>query len=226
MMGGESRLSAEMSQKLALFDFDGTICRGNSFHLLVAERIRSWHGLFQVLPALILRRMRVVRGNVLKNTLLSQFRGWPRTQVRDFGAVFYARKIRPILMRSALAEMALRREQGFQIVVVSGAFDFVLEPYCEEHMVEHRQGTELAYSGEICMGRLRGEEMRGEQKRLWLTNRFAGVSVDWDASFAYSDEWSDVPMLAMVGNPRMINIAGKPPLHMTLPGMEYLDWRD
>ena len=168
-----------MLQRLALFDFDGTLCRGNSYHLLLVDLLcSSPRSFLRIAPWFVVRQLRLIPGPALKNAVLAEFRGWPRARLADFGRAFYARRLRPRLMVKAIAEMDKRRTEGFVLVIVSGAFDFLLAPFCAEHCIGVCAGTKCDFSGDTCLGRLAGAEMRGEVKRQFLHAQFAEQGVD------------------------------------------------
>lgn len=186
--------------RLALFDFDGTLCRVNSWQVLLRRQlVRPTPAAVWLAGAIALRQVRLLRSETLKDVALAKFRGWSRAELNRFGADFYGECLRPVLFPAALAELERLRTAGFRVVVISGAFDFLLAPFCETHGVTDWECTRVAFDGERCAGRLGGAEMRGEAKVAWLERHFAGQTVDWAGSVAYSDELSDLPMLRRVG---------------------------
>jgi HAD superfamily phosphoserine phosphatase-like hydrolase len=125
------------------------------------------------------------------------------------GQRLYALAVLPRLNPLALAEMKKRRAAGYQIIVLSGAFDFMLQPFCDAYDINNWQCTRLAFADDLCQGTLEGPEFLGEEKVRYLTERFAANRVDWEASCAYSDEIRDVPVLSLVGNPFLLADAMK-----------------
>ena len=212
-----------MVQRLALFDFDGTLCRGNSYHLLLVDLLRgSPRSFLRIAPPFAVRQLRLIPGPVLKNAVLAEFRGWSRAKLADFGRTFYARRLRPRLMTKAIAEMEKLRTEGFVLVIVSGAFEFLLAPFCAEYRISLCAGTQLAFAGDTCLGRLAEEEMRGEGKRRFLQTQFAAQAVDWQASYAFSDELSDLPLFEMVGHRFLVN--GKSSIKDSHPDIHPVVW--
>lgn len=202
--------------RLALFDFDGTLCRVNSWQVLLRRELaRPTPRSLWLAAAIATRRLRLIRSETLKDVALGAFRGWSRAELDRHGAEFYAQHLAPVLIPAALKELAARREAGFQPVVISGAFDFLLRPFCEAHGVADWECTRVAFDGPRCQGRLAGPEMRGAAKVEWLARRFAGQPVDWAGSVAFSDELSDLPMLQRAGTGYLVG--DREPLTAALP---------
>lgn len=192
--------------RLAVFDFDGTLCRLNSWHVLLRHILGE--GRFasaKVALAFVARRLGLIDSAAFKNAALARFRGWTAAQLSQLGNDLYQRRLRPHLVPAAVSELERCRRFGFEVFVLSGAFDFLLEPFCREHGIERWESTRVAFSSGICLGCLQGEEVRGERKGNVLRNSFSAESVDWPASRAYSDELADLPMFELVGNPFLVN---------------------
>ena len=210
--------------RLAVFDFDGTLCALNSYRALLGERLRSGlRSCMRIAPAVVLRQTGLLSSSALKNRLLDEFRGWSRARLNQLGESLYDSRLRPCLIPPAIAELRIRREKGFQLVVVSGAFDFLLAPFCAEHGITLYGCSQVGFDGDTCTGRIQGSEMLGETKRRFLARQFSRTPVDWDQSYAYSDELTDLPLLAMVGNPCFIN--GPDSMVVTHPRLRRLDWQ-
>ena len=195
-----------LKPRLAVFDFDGTLCSRNSYHVLLQDRLRS--GLrpcLSITTALALRKLRLMTSEQLKNVVLAGFHGWSAERLGALGQRLYDNDLRPWLRPMAIQELRTRRADGFVAVVVSGAFEFLLRPFCVEYGLEICGCTQVAFSGERCLGHLAGPEMRAEHKCKALRDRFDKEQVDWGGSCAFADEPADLPVFQMVGQPFMVN---------------------
>ncbi|HVT73972.1 MAG TPA: HAD-IB family hydrolase [Lacunisphaera sp.] len=187
--------------KLAVFDFDGTVLRGNTWHLVFSRQLRRPARAPWLLTALAIRRARLASAEWLQDRALAAWRGRPRSAVEEQARAFYATRLRPRLREAALTEISRHRAQGHEVVVVSAAWDVLLAPFAAEFGLRHWAGTPVAFDGDRCAGRLATPLLRGEAKAAWLRRTFAGQAVDWAGSHAYGDEASDLPMLRLVGSP-------------------------
>ena len=100
-----------------------------------------------------------------------------------------------------LARLAWHREQGHHIVILSGAFEPLLAAYGRATGVEDVIGTQLQMSDGRYTGRRMGTLCFGEGKVERLKQRLADANVDWQASYAYGDSQTDLPILQAVGHP-------------------------
>jgi fatty acyl-CoA reductase len=186
--------------KVALFDFDGTILRDNSFHLLIRHQlgtgIEAW---FRLAPMLAARVVRLGTSRRLKNQVLRSYSGWSRTRLESLGCDLYQSRLRGNLYPQAIAELERLKSLDYRVCVISGAFDFMLAPFCREFGIHTWVGASVAYEGQTCLGRLETGEMRGNDKVLAATAWPWFREVNWAESIAFSDEASDAPMMELCG---------------------------
>src|SRR5687768_1889569 len=211
-MKASDAVPASAPIRLALFDFDGTLSRVNSYHVylkwILAQRDLYSARLF---VALMLRRLRLVPSRRVKNLALGRLGSWSQGEVAALGQRLYRLEIKPQLRAEALAELAKRQQQGYRVLIVSGGFDFLLQPFAEEYHLSHLHCARLAFNEQICLGCLDGGEMRGAAKLEFLQRHLAAEQVDWTRSCAYSDEASDLPLLQAVGEPFLVGQATSAP---------------
>ena len=150
--------------------------------------------------ALALRKAKLITRPTLMNMALKYLAGKTRTEVEAIGQTIFESRLFSKLNPIGLAEIQRRRDDGYKVVVLSGAFDFILKHFCDRHDIDHWQSTQIAYQDSVCSGRLDGVEFLGEAKRAYLKNHFSQMGVDWNQSCAYSDEIVDAPLFSMVGN--------------------------
>jgi HAD superfamily hydrolase (TIGR01490 family) len=188
--------------KLAVFDFDGTLLRGNSYHLFFRWVLGARPGRAPVLLVwLLLRRMGLVPARFLKNRTLAIVRGLTEAEVAALGRRLYAELLASRLRPAGLQEIAARRADGCEIVLLTGAFDFLVAPFAEAQAIATWRATVVAFHNGRCEGVIDGPELAGEEKLCTVEKLFTGQPVDWAASWAYGDEEGDISLLARVGHP-------------------------
>jgi HAD superfamily hydrolase (TIGR01490 family) len=188
--------------RLALFDLDGTVLRGNSwqqyFWWLVRERPALAPGL---LARLGLRAGGLAGGRALREAALRPWRGASAAEMAALGRRLLDERLRAGVRPAARREIARAVADGCEPVLATGAFDFLAEAVAAELGVREVVGTRLEFVGGKFTGHIAGEEMRGEAKAAAVRARFAGRDVAWERSRAYSDAVEDAPLFAMVGEP-------------------------
>jgi HAD superfamily hydrolase (TIGR01490 family) len=212
--------------KVAIFDFDGTLLCGNSWQLLFWWMLRRHPGRTPgLLVGLVLRRLRLMSARQLKERLLSGLRGLNEKEVGKFGKDFFGQVLAPRLCPAGLREIESCRESGCEIVLITGAFDFVVQPLVDAQKILHWRATCLEYEQGCCTGRILGPELVGEEKPAAVRAMFSGREVDWAGSRAYGDEPADLPVLSLVGRPCYIRSG--PPVPATLPpGCSVVEWEN
>jgi HAD superfamily hydrolase (TIGR01490 family) len=208
----------ESTQRLALFDFDGTVCSGNTLHVFMQVLLAKRRGVPGLLAWSVLRKLRLAGTRRLKNGVLTATRGLPAEELRLWGREIYRERVRPRLRSEALREIADLRVQGYRVVVVTGAFDFLVEPFCAEYGVRDLLCCRVGMAGGRCTGSIAGSEMRGADKVAAIRELARGTAVDWAGSRAYTDEAGDEPMLALVGE--KFQVRGE----RAIPGTKTLEW--
>ena len=210
--------------KLAIFDFDGTLLRGNSWHLFFgyALRARLWRAP-DLLATLGLRRCRLVPARCLQERVLGLWRGCSPAEQAEMGRLVYGRWIKPALRPAGLAELRRCRDEGFEIVLVTGAFDFLVRPFVDEQGIRLWRATGTRFDAGVFSGRLAEDSLRGPGKVSALRELVADRAVDWPGSRAYGDEASDLPLLGLVGEPRWVRTSRRVPVALP-PGCTLVEW--
>lgn len=208
-------------QRLALFDFDGTVCSGNTLHLFIARQARGAEALRLGLWA-VRRKLRLAGTRAFKEGILRGLRGLTEAELAERGRELYAAQVRPRLRPGALRELAEVRATGHRVMVVTGAFDFLIQPFCDEFAIVDCLCCRLERSAGRVTGHIAGGEMLGPDKPDAVRAHLGPESaIDWAGSRAYTDDWRDLPFLEMVGNRYLVG--GTHPeaaAHRVVP----LDW--
>lgn len=209
--------------RLAMFDFDGTLCADNTLHLLMAQQLREGPmGALRIAGWSVARKFRMADSRRFKEGVLSRYRGWTPRQLADLGEEFYRDEIRPRLRADGLRELARCRAEGSRLVLVTGAFDFLVLPFVREFSFADCLCCRVEVRDDRITGRIAGPEMLGREKRGETLSHFSGHEVDWSASIAFTDDWRDLPWLKLAGQRKMVaGTAGLP----SRTGVENVTWR-
>ena len=130
--------------------------------------------------------------------------GWEVEKVQQIVAETLDEIIDPMVYQEALDLMAEHRAAGRDIVIISSSGTDVVEP------IGARLGADLAIGTQVAIedGRYTGEivyyaygEGKAEAMRALASER----GYDLDECFAYSDSFTDLPMLDAVGHPVAVN---------------------
>ena len=181
---------------LALFDFDGTITRSDTwtpFLRFSATRRRMLVASVVLSPLIVGYKLGVVPGRKGRPIAARvAFVGKKADVVRELGRA-YARDVLPALVRRrALERIDWHKQQGDAVVVVSGSLDVYLRHWCEAMGVdlictelEERDG--MLTGRYVCGDCSRGEKLRRIRARYDLAQ--------YPVIYAYGDTADDREML-------------------------------
>lgn len=207
--------------KLAIFDLDGTVLRGNSWRAYFWWMVRRRPGRAAgLLCALARRAVGLLDARGLREEALAPLRGLDASAVRAVGAELVAQRLSAQIRPRARQELARCVAEGHEPVLATGAFDFIAEVLAAELGIRRVVCTRLAYGENgLCEGRIQGAETRGRAKAEAVRAMFEGRSVDWAGSCAFSDDMEDAPLFALAGRPVLVTRAAKAP-----EGIEVANW--
>jgi HAD superfamily hydrolase (TIGR01490 family) len=111
----------------------------------------------------------------------------------------------PRVYPEMLDEVRGHREAGRPTFIVSAAGSYVVEELARELEMDGGVGTGYEIRDGAFTGELEGPFMYGKGKVVAMERLAAELGIDLEASYAYSDSASDLPMLRAVGNPVVVN---------------------
>ncbi|MFO0679129.1 MAG: HAD family phosphatase [Polyangiaceae bacterium] len=194
------------------FDVDGTLVRTNLvhptvFYLLnqqspvqsVAKVARALFGA----PRMALAEMQDRR--VFNELLFSSYEGTSKDRLHGLADEAFDKVIKPALFPSAKALVSRCRKEGQDVVLVSGALDFLMERLAAHIGATGIIANRLEIKDGHATGRLLRPVVAGPEKARLIREHARANGHDLAQCFAYSDSYSDVPMLSVVGYPAAVN---------------------
>lgn len=141
----------------------------------------------------------------LRRHVIDMCEGWDAGQIRAIVAETLDEVMAPLVYTGAADLIAEHKAAGHDVVLISASGVEMVEPIGAMLGVDHVAASRMTltpdghYAGSLdfyCYG----EEKAVEMRRLAQLHGY-----DLDASFAYSDSVTDVPMLSAVGHPVAVN---------------------
>lgn len=145
-------------------------------------------------------RLQRMRESVLKLTS-----GWPKEQVAAIVAETLEQIVEPIIYAEAADLIDEHRSQGRMIVIVSASPEEIVAPLGHylgaDRVIASRAALDEAglYTGAMEF------YAYGEYKAEAMQSLAASEGLDLEGSYAYSDSYTDLPMLEAVGHPIAVN---------------------
>jgi HAD superfamily hydrolase (TIGR01490 family) len=131
------------------------------------------------------------------------YRGWKPARARALGAESFSGYILERLYPEAVDTLRAHKKAGHRVVLLSGALDFVLEPF--KDLADDVLTARLREENGVYTGELSGAPVAGEARARMLASFARRRNVDLSRSYAYADSISDLPMLEAVGIPIAVN---------------------
>ncbi len=140
----------------------------------------------------------------MRDYLSSMVAGWDVAQVREIVAETLVGIVEPMVYREAVALIAEHHAAGRDVVVVSTSGAELVDPIAGLLGADAVIATRMVEQG----GRYTGEiafYAYGPNKAAAVRELAQQRGYDLDASYAYSDSFTDLPLLEAVGHPHAVN---------------------
>lgn len=189
--------------KLAIFDFDGTIYKYETFNVLMhhlkafdAKKYYTFYA--KILPVYLAYKGKLLPEEKMKALLMQQYirslAHLSETEKNEFFASA-ARKMETDVNLDVIQRIREHKENGFSTLIVSGAFTPLLQAFLSVAPVDQVIGTDIPLqAGKI-------DHIHAERKTEVVQDAFSGTKIDWTESYAYGDSAADLAVLELVGNP-------------------------
>jgi phosphatidylglycerophosphatase C len=183
---------------VAVFDFDGTIIRGDSTTAFCRAEFpgRMLPAMVRAAPRLAGHALGLVDRQRLKEAVLTAVLGGrEEPEVRARAAGWAARCLPGMVRPAALERLRWHRSRGHRVVIASASLELLLEPWAPAAGVDDVLATRLAVAGGRLTGRLDGPNCYGPEKVVRL--RALLGDLDGVELYAYGDSRGDRELLAV-----------------------------
>ena len=194
------------------FDVDGTLVTTNLVHPTVFYLLNQQtplqtmkkvaRGLFSA-PALLYSELMDRR--VFNEKLYGLFQGTSEDRLMVLADEAFDKILKPNLFAGAKDLVASCRDKGHDVVLISGSLDFLMHRLRDHLGATHVIANRLEIHDAFATGKLLRPVVAGPEKARLIREHAKDHGHDLDECFAYSDSYSDVPMLSVVGKPTAVN---------------------
>lgn len=198
---------------VALFDSDGTLYTGQFGRGLMkyssehGRRFFAWRYYASILPAYILYKAKLASWETLQRPLLANLsgmlQGLDQQQATQALTWLLLEYLLPTQRADVMKRLREHQAQGHKVMIVSGMFTHAAEILREHIQADGALGTQAEFINGRFTGRSVLPVMSGATKASQVHEfaRTRGWEVDWSASYAYGDSFTDHHMLELVGHP-------------------------
>lgn len=196
-----------MSQ-LALFDMDDTLVRKNTAQAYFAELYRSRQlGRRQVaqLTWILARyKLNVVDMAALTRDAARQIAGQQEAEMDEICRRVYERDVKPHISRPGRQSLEAHQRSGDTCAIITASTQYIARLLAADLGIEHLLCTELEVADGRFTGQIIGAPCFGAAK-VGRANALANQSgMALSTAFFYTDSHSDLPLLSLVGHPRVV----------------------
>ena len=194
------------------FDVDGTLVTTNLVHPTVFYLLNQQTPLQTMkkvarglLSAPALAYSELMDRRVFNERLYGLFQGTSEDRLMVLADEAFDKILKPNLFAGAKDLVASCREKGHDVVLISGSLDFLMHRLRDHLGATHVIANRLEIHDAFATGKLLRPVVAGPEKARLIREHAKEHGHDLDECFAYSDSYSDVPMLSVVGKPTAVN---------------------
>ena len=218
--------TSKYSNSAAFYDVDGTLISINIVHAFAFYAARE--------PSLVdsLRKSAATAASLplfwaadkisrkwFNELFYKYYQGASEDRLVTLAEELFDEVIRPNIFPRTRDLIEESRRAGCRQVLISGALDFTLGPLAEYLGVDDIITNRLEFYEGYATGKLMKPFVGGATKATIMRDYARRHGIELAESWAYSDSYSDFPMLAVVGRPTAVN----PDLRLRALARSY-DW--
>lgn len=205
--------SASGPDTVAFFDFDKTLIAGYSAKAFLIAQIRSGDMSMNDMRKQLSAIAKFSSGRLDFSGLIAAtaeaVRGQAEYILEEMGERVFEKKIAGAIYPEARALLDAHRNMGHTIAIVSSATKYQIEPAARELDIEYILCTDLEVADGVFTGKALSPTCFGVGKLYAGEDFCEDIGASLDDAFFYTDSEDDLPLLEVVGHPRVVNPSKK-----------------
>lgn len=197
--------------KIAIFDFDGTLYKEETFSLLMnhlkehpqyGERHKRFY--LSILAPYLSYKVKLYPEGKMKADLMKQYlnalSGLSKLEITTYFSEV-AHKMKNDFNFEVIERLKFHAKNGDYTMLVSGAFTPILKTAVADLPVDRIIGTEIPLRNGTFQRNSEIYHIQDTRKKVAIYDMLKGKQIDWKNSYAYGDSYSDLSVLDLVGHP-------------------------
>lgn len=192
-----------MTNRLAIFDFDGTITRRDSFFPFLVFCF-GYYQVFRVgitmIPVLMMYKLKLISNSKAKEIVFEKFfKGISQKDFNKFCRRYSLEKISPMIKIKALEKIIRHKAGGDKVLIISASVEDWIRPWAVSHGIDEVIGTTVEIKDGILTGKFDRPNCYGKEKVRRLTETYKNLDSYYLCS--YGDSRGDKELLAISDEP-------------------------
>lgn len=195
----------------AFFDFDGTVYNGVvAFDFLIFLVRNNKFGLNDImeLPALVcyylMDKFNLIERYELNKRLYQKIKGQDSGLLESMSKEFFKQNVGKKLFPVMVNITQTHKKNGRKVVIVTSALREIVNPVRKWVKIDDIIATEVKVNKGIYTGIIK--RLPVGKNRVQIIKKYCrDRNIDIKKSYAYSDHYSDMPLLENIGNPVAVN---------------------
>lgn len=184
-------------EKIAIFDFDGTITSKDSMLDLALKHfgpIKFYCGLIRIIPKILLCKLGIISNSAAKEGFLTYF--YHQMNYDEFVKIctkYSLEEIDKITKPAALAKINFYKSQDYKMIIVSASLEEWIKPWALKNGFTTIITSKIMVENDKITGKLNGKNCYGEEK----VNRFISCFGPFENYYtvSFGDSKSDKKIL-------------------------------
>jgi HAD superfamily hydrolase (TIGR01490 family) len=199
-------------RRAAFFDVDGTLVRTNIVHAFAFYAMNqgsilgtAWQTVKTVASVPLFVATDRLDRKLFNELFYRYYAGQSEDRLETLADELFEDVLRPAVYPGAQRLVEEARRAGCRIVFVTGALDFTVRRLAAYLGADDLIANRMRFVQGVATGQVVPPIIEGAHKALAIRDYCVRERLALEGSFAYSDSFSDYPMLAVVGHPAAVN---------------------
>ncbi len=200
------------TERAAFFDVDGTLVRTNIVHAFAFYAMNqgsilgtAWQTVRTMASIPLFVATDRLDRKLFNELFYRYYAGQSEDRLETLAEELFDDVLKPAIYPGAARLVEEARRAGCRIVFVTGALDFTVRRLAAHLGADDLIANRMRFVQGIATGQVVPPIIEGAHKALAIRDYCVRERVALERSFAYSDSFSDYPMLAVVGHPAAVN---------------------
>ncbi len=199
-------------KRAAFFDVDGTLVRTNIVHAFAFYAMNqgsifgtAWRTARTVAGIPLFWALDKANRKIFNEVFYDSYRGISEDRLVVLARELFQDVLLPAVHPGTPRLVEQARRAGCRIVLVTGALDFTVRDLARHLGADDLIANRMHFVEGIATGRVVPPIVEGAHKAVIIRDYCVREGLALDKSHAYSDSFSDYPMLTVVGHPAAVN---------------------